>query len=342
MKKVSLVISSYLKDNVLFDVNSELNRDNIFDKYIALRKEFEAHGYDIATSDINKITESMVVIYFDIPHVLPEEDMIDKSFLVLVESELIRPDNFVDCNHKWFNKVFTWHDGLVDEDKYHKLNFAHRFPLTINKDLSKKIKLCTLIAGNKKPVVNSNIELYSSREAAIRWFEKFNPGDFDLYGVGWQSYRFGGFKVLRALNRIPGLGFLYGMATGKNYKSYKGQVENKKKVLERYRFSICYENAKNIPGYITEKIFDSFISGCIPVYLGADNIQDYIPAECFIDKRDFSSYEDLYEFMSSMDDVCYLKYLDNIEVFLNSEDSYPFTSLGFAEIMVSCILRSIK
>jgi hypothetical protein len=61
--------------------------------------------------------------------------------------------------------------------------------------------------------------------------------------------------------------------------------------LEKYKFSICYENARDTPGYITEKIFDCFFAGCVPIYWGANNITDHIPKECFIDKRDFEDYK---------------------------------------------------
>jgi len=45
-------------------------------------------------------------------------------------------------------------------------------------------------------------------------------------------------------------------------------VGHKKPIMEQYKFSIYHENARNIPGYITEKIFDSFFAGCVPVYWG--------------------------------------------------------------------------
>ncbi|KAB7887432.1 hypothetical protein GBG19_10625 [Poseidonibacter ostreae] len=69
---------------------------------------------------------------------------------------------------------------------------------------------------------------------------------------------------------------------------------------------MCYENARDIPGYITEKIFDSFFAGCVPVYLGADNITEHIPKECFIDKREFDTYEKLYKYLKNMSDEEYV------------------------------------
>lgn len=38
-------------------------------------------------------------------------------------------------------------------------------------------------------------------------------------------------------------------------------------------------------GYITEKIFDCFFPGVIPIYWGAENVTDYIPQDTFIDRR---------------------------------------------------------
>jgi len=37
--------------------------------------------------------------------------------------------------------------------------------------------------------------------------------------------------------------------------------------LQQYKFNICPENS-NSPGYVTEKIFQSLYSGCIPIYYG--------------------------------------------------------------------------
>ena len=120
-----------------------------------------------------------------------------------------------------------------------------------------------------------------------------------------------------------------------NFPSYRGKVDSKKETLKKYRFAICYENARDIPGYITEKIFDCFFSACVPVYWGANNIQEYIPKECFIDKRDFATYEELYVFMKNMSDKEYLNYLKNIENFLNSSKSYQFSSEFFVNQIIS-------
>lgn len=341
MKKACLVVTGYLKDNAIFI--PERYRDNWADRFFKLKQAFDDRGYDLSTDDINPADQSDIVIYAsNMPDRLPEPADKEKSYLILSESPFIRPDNYDTEKHECFNKVFTWHDEYVDDKKYIKLNYAHDFPKTINKILDRKGKLCVLIAGNKKPQKFLDeellkLDLYQEREKAIRWFEKNQSDDFDLYGVGWDRYVFVGPKLVRALNRVPFLPEIAMKLTGNTYTSYRGTVDQKKVVMERYRFSICYENARDIPGYITEKIFDSFFSGCVPIYLGANNVTQFIPENCFVDKRRFPTYEKLYEYLIAMSDDDYLSYLHNIEHYLNSDLAFPFRSEGFVQTVIETV-----
>ncbi|PWE21975.1 glycosyltransferase family 10 domain-containing protein [Aliarcobacter skirrowii] len=332
MKKACIVVSKSYQNNKLFDLKDKIiNRDNCMYPFWLLKKEFEKYGYDLSTGDINSIVDSEIVIYNEMPKILLNKDEIKKSYLILFESELIRPDNWDLKKHKYFNKIFTWKDDIIDNKKYFKFNFAQEIPKTINKKLSKKEKLCTLIAGNKK--VNHPLELYSKRIEAIRWFEKNHPQDFDFYGIGWNEFRSEN-KYVNILLRKSKLSKIF----KPSFSSYKGKVDSKKEVLEKYKFAICYENARDIPGYITEKIFDCFFAGCIPIYWGANNITEHIPKDCFIDKREFDTYEELYHYIKNMSDEDYIKYLDNIENFLNSEKAYKFSSEFFVKTLIGTII----
>ncbi len=332
LNKASIVVSTSYQNNKLFDLDDlYINRDNCMHPFYLLKKEFEQYKIDLSTKDINSIKESKIVIYNEMPLDLPKEEDIDKSYLLIFESELIRPDNWNLDNHKYFNKIFTWNDEFIDNQKYFKFNFAQEIPKIINKDLSKKKKLCTLIAGNKHS--NHPLELYSKRVEAIMWFEGNHLEDFDFYGIGWDKYNSSSKYINYILNKFK-LASLF----SSNYPSYKGKVDNKRITLEKYKFAICYENAKDISGYITEKIFDCFFAGCIPIYWGANNIEDHIPMNCFIDRTKFESYEELYDFIDNMNDEVYLEYLNNIEVFLNSDDIYQFSSEFFAKVILKNIL----
>ena len=47
-------------------------------------------------------------------------------------------------------------------------------------------------------------------------------------------------------------------------------ANNKQKYLEQFKFAVCPENY-DYEGYVTEKLFQSFLSGCIPIYCGSNN-----------------------------------------------------------------------
>jgi alpha(1,3/1,4) fucosyltransferase len=332
LKKICFVCDQ--KENKIFDDKDPLlNRDNCLYSICLLKKELEKIGYDLSTPDINKINDSDFVIYVEMPTILPNNSDIAKSFLILYECEVIRPDNWIFENHKKFKKIFTWNDNLIDNSKYFKINFSQQIPISIDHNVKIKSKLCTIIAGNKK--INHPLELYSKRIEAIRWFECNHPEDFDLYGSNWKNYekliqltKFLEIPIIK--NNIPKLFNIF--------PSYKGKIPCKNEILKQYKFCICYENARDIPGYITEKIFDCFFAGCVPIYWGASNISDHIPEGTFIDKREFSSYKNLFDYLKYMDNYEYNKILTNINLFLTSDKVYPFSAEYFAKTLIEQII----
>jgi hypothetical protein len=335
MKKACLVVSPPYHQGAIFSRSAtELNRDNCLYFYHQLQDIFLAHGISLNTHDINFPESCDFVIYNEMPSSLPKTKDIAKSFLLLFESELIRPDNWNILNHKYFSKIFTWHDDFLDNKLYSKINFTHDGIVKFL-PFRERTKLCTLISGNKK--VSHPLELYSHRIKAIRWFEENHPDNFEFYGAGWDLFNFRGPKIVRALNRLSFLRIIRKRLADK-FPSYRGKVNNKLSTLKYYKFSICYENAQGIPGYITEKIFDSLAAGCIPVYWGAPNIADYIPEQCYIDKRKFDSYEDLYRYLITMSESEYNERLESITLYLNSAAHEKFTPSYNAKSVADSIL----
>jgi len=330
MRKACVVSSDpFYENNRLFDLSDPIaNRDNCLYAFALLKKNLADKNIDLATSDINSIEASDIVFYNEMPKKLPDRNSINKSFLLLFETHLIRPDNWNIRKHNYFHKVFTWHDNYANQGIYKKINFSHIFPKEIPKDISLKEGFCTLIASNKK--VKNSLELYSKREEAIRWFEKFHIENFDLYGRGWDRYVFKGGMLSKVLNKSIFITKLF----LREYPSYKGVIDNKFDTLKKYRYAICYENAKDIPGYITEKIFDCFFSGCIPIYWGANNISSYIPDGCYIDKRKFKTYEDLYSYLQSISDEEYIERLNIIENAINSKELEIFSAEYFVNKVI--------
>ncbi len=321
----------YNINNALFNPSTYPIGEDLGYPFVHLKNVLESRGFRIDTLDMHPISTYDKIVYLDFPNNrISELEQFyangKELYLIILESEIIKPDNFAKENHFYFKKVFTWNDDLVDNIRYFKLNLANKIPSGFRIDINKKDKFCTMIAGNKKNL--DSRELYSERLKAINWFEKNHPNMFDLYGFNWDKSKltfpyskFNKHKLFRKL-------------FSKSYQVYKGKVERKKDTLERYKFSICYENAKDINGYITEKIFDCFFAGVIPVYLGPSNISDIIPKDTFIDMRTFSDYSQLFDFLNDMTMSQYLDYVDSIERFVNGNEIDPFSASNFSSVLV--------
>jgi len=66
---------------------------------------------------------------------------------------------------------------------------------------------------------------------------------------------------------------------------------DKVSVMAGYMFCVAMENSIS-KDYVTEKLWDALQAGCIPVYLGAPNVRDFLPdPKAIIDYRDFGTPE---------------------------------------------------
>lgn len=160
-------------------------------------------------------------------------------------------------------------------------------------------------------------DLYKLRLQAITHFAQGE--DFHLYGVGWDKH-VQGERVNRSAIR----------------RCYRGAVPDKRSVLQNFRFCLCFENTV-FPGYITEKIFDCFFAGTIPVYLGPPDIERYIPTGCFIDARQFRSFAVLEEYLMSLREFEINAYRERILEFLGSDCFSPFTSSAFVTAILDVV-----
>ncbi len=332
MKKAAIVVSRDYDNNKLFDLsNPFLNRDNCLRPFYLLKERFKVKGYDLCTQDINPIDSSEIVIYNEMPKDLSSIEK-SKSYLLIFESEIIRPDNWNLDNHKLFQKVFTWNDRLVDQKFYFKMNFPNNVHSTKPEDHYRE-KLVTLISGNKS--ARHPKELYSKRLETIKWLDKHHPERFDFYGMGWDQINFGPTFLGKILRKLQ----VSKLIPIKKFKTYRGKVENKHETFKKYDFAICYENGRDITGYITEKIFDCLFAGTIPIYWGADNIKDHVPENCFIDRTIFKSHEELYSHINNMSNEERNEYQKNIFNFLNSDQIYAFSADYFADKISQVIIN---
>jgi hypothetical protein len=194
----------------------------------------------------------------------------------------------------------------VDGKKFHKfrLPLPREFPEVPDIPFKRR-KLLVNISGNKRS--SHPRELYSARRETIRYFERHHPEQFGFYGTGWNQ-------------------------KGDDlYPSYSGTVKHKWDVYPNFRFGLCYENVRDEPGYVTEKMFDCMRAGCVPVYWGASNICELVAPETFVDRRKFSSDAELADFLLGVDESRHEQYLRSIRTFLRTEQFAEFLPPAFAE-----------
>ncbi len=82
-------------------------------------------------------------------------------------------------------------------------------------------------------------------------------------------------------------------------------------VLPRYKFYLAFENSVT-EDYVTERVYHALASGVVPVYLGAPNVGEFMPAdEAFINASDFSSPRELADYLKVLDgdDEAYERHL---------------------------------
>lgn len=294
------------------------NRDDVLCGYVALRRLMAGQGDRCHTLDVvlDAGEQPDALLFTDVPaggfaSRLPDAVRSVPRLLLLQESEVVLERNWLPGAHDPYEAVFTWRDPLVDGSRYVKLNFASKLDRPLQIDLGAvERNVCTMIAGNKRS--RHPLELYSHRVRAIRWFEAHRFQDFELHGFGWGD-------------------------GPEAFPSWCGTPESKLPVLGRFWFSICYENARGIPGYITEKIFDAMKAANVPVYWGPDNVGEHIPPACFIDAREFETYEALYDRLTSMEPEEYAAHLAAAAAFLQGPARETFSDEAFARTIVSVL-----
>jgi hypothetical protein len=143
-------------------------------------------------------------------------------------------------------------------------------------------------------------DLYGMRLDLVRYFGP--KASFVLRGSGWEHTVAGKCRFWRKPIR---------------YGNSPSPCEDKLSVLGECRFALALENAI-YPGYVTEKILDAFRAGAVPVYLGAPDITDYVPAECFIDYRGFASPELLEDHLATMPENRWTQYRQAARWFMSS------------------------
>lgn len=284
-------------------------RDGCNIPFLRMKQEFERRGDFFNTVDLyDSLEEVDYFLFFEfdwkwlekVVKAGGEKRMIYCNAEPPVVNKINSPEGYKVIS-KYFPYMLTWNREWIDNERIFRRNIPYCFTESIGTVPFEERKLLTSISGNKSS--EHPDELYSEREKVITFFENNYPDDFDFYGTGWDK------------NKHPG---------------YRGRVDKKVDTFHQYRFAICFENMRNISDYVTEKILDCLTSGIVPIYAGAKNITDYVPKECFIDYEQFENMQELADFLFSIDEEIYNKYLQSAREYINSDNLKIFEGEEYA------------
>ena len=139
-----------------------------------------------------------------------------------------------------------------------------------------RLPRAVLINANKLNLTPS--ELYSLRRKSIKKIE-----GIDLFGENWNSNFKDRLKTLAIeVMKDPSRNLVVAPSHSRHWFSNWPETASpadKISVMQRYKFALVIENELS---YMSEKLFDAFFAGCIPIYVGPE-VTDYkVPKELVI------------------------------------------------------------
>ncbi len=300
-----------------------------------LREAFAQRGIEINTADVNVGRQVDFELHFE---GRPLARSTTPRFLVALENPYINPLNADPGYFAQFERVFSWDRRFLALPNVLEVRYGIHFTSPAWPGYEQREIFSCLINANKRFKVALPNDLYIERVNVIRWHERHAPEDFALYGLGWNKPRHESGAVGKAKRRVQRIATqLFGY---KPFPSWKGEVADKAAVLLRSKFSYCYENVHSLTGYVTEKIFDSLVNGCVPVYWGADDIERHVPRSCFIDRRDFADTAAVHARLRAMSRDEYEGYQAAMRAYL-ADGGRRFSSECFASTIVDGVVAAL-
>lgn len=295
--------SAYYEDRLFSSADSALNRDGNLAPFGRLRDELNQRGITVHTADylLNHNYGEVFSEYYSFGLLencqkLSKLKNVRMRGFIMLEPPVVAPKLYRSLpeltrtfDHVYLHNVFG--DGYslksVDTSRLRQLYWPQPYDDVLSPHWENTTRQRRLVVINGNHIPRSfHRQLYGRRIEAMAVLAK--AGAVDLYGNGWAKW------WLRSSMWPP-----YWLNRNVLMSIYKGPCASKYAVLSQYAFSLCFENM-SMEGYLTEKLFDCLYAGTIPVYLGASDIEDLIPAEAYIDSRNYTSWMSLWDDLRSM------------------------------------------
>ncbi len=268
---------------------------------------------------VESVNQASRYIAFDInPEELHQISLngIDVSARTLLrfEPNIVWPANYDSRYVNQFARVIDI--GKLEngsEDCEYWPQFLQKSQIAVS-EMKNRIDRYILINSNKISLIPG--ELYSLRKKIA-----METDSIDLYGPGWSTSRTGNlFNWLRAFKFAILARVFPVMKTFvcfvKKPKRYLGVVDNKPLKMREYKYSIIIENSFDV---VTEKIFDSFLSGTFPIYVGPNLDLIGVPANLYI--RSTPTLLGLKKSMMEVRDINLENWRVQLQEWLNSDST---------------------
>lgn len=193
-----------------------------------------------------------------------------------------------------------------------------------------------LINANKVSAVST--ENYTLRRRFVRTLKN---EELQVFGDLWVSsikekllHRISVFLFAVKTGVFPNLVHIYGNLHWQ-FRTAGGPVKDKQEILQNAKFSLVIENDDN---YVSEKLLDAMINGCIPIYRGGALSTEILPPGLFIDLPDDPM--DLPKLLDGLSEEEIRVYLSNISSFITSPSFLNHWDKHIVFEQISSILNS--
>lgn len=334
MKYASVIFHQQRRDE-MFSPGPGANGGGLYFPFKRLRERFAELGVQLATPDMNAGKAVAFELHINARRNLPKLP----CYTYLWEHPLIRPINGDLRRLARYRGSFTWNESIVDGSRVHLLPIPNDLQVGPIPSFAERDLFCVLIAGNRALRTRNALGLTDKRLEAIRWFDQHAPEHFALYGQGWDRPPQAQGIVARLTKRLHAWRARW--RTTPRLRTYCGAINSKDEILLRAKYSICYENVRGGAGYVTEKIFDSMVFGCLPVYIGASDIARRVPPECYIDGDLYDNPADLYAALRGIGEDEFRQRQERTLAFLRSERALPYGNEHFCSTLVATIAADL-
>ena len=190
--------------------------------------------------------------------------------VVVSEAKIVKPHMNWRLWSRFSDEIYWFGRGLEFKNSVPTpIFFPERYPLEANKRRDEPV----FVNANKQSATKG--ELYSLRRGVLK-----QNSHIAVFGSGWRDRRLSRIvmfckEVLRAMANPatlrPSVSALFVRPP-----NYGGTVSDKLSIMSNHKVAVVIENSLE---YVTEKLFDAWFAGCIPVYVGPELTQFGFPAE---------------------------------------------------------------